>query len=116
MEISTKKGGKGKKRGAEPEVKMSETASKDYGIEYAKSGRSACKGCENTILKNEIRAKKISFDTEIGMKYGGQPLWHHLDCFAKLRIELGWFASGDQLPGYKALKQEDQKKVDALLP
>lgn len=95
---------------------MSKGATGDFGLEYAKSGRATCRGCENVILKDEIRAKKISYDTEVGMKYGGQPLWHHLDCFAKLRTELGWFAAGDQLPGYQTLKKDDQKRVDGLLP
>lgn len=108
--------GRVKKRGAEPEVKMTKAASGDYGVEYAKSGRASCRGCENVILKDEIRVKKISHDTEIGMKYGGQPLWHHLDCFAKLRTELGWFAAADQLPGYGALKKDDQKRLIESLP
>lgn len=95
---------------------MTKTASRDYGIEYSKSGRAECRGCETKILKDEIRAKKVSFDTEVGMKYGGQPLWHHLDCFAKLRTELGWFAAGNQLPGYSTLRKDDQKQVDDVLP
>lgn len=49
------------------------------------------------------------------MKYGGQALWHHLDCFAKLRTELGWFSDGTQLPGYADLKKDDQKTVKAAI-
>lgn len=60
--------------------------------------------------------KKISFDSDVGMKYGGQPLWHHLDCFAKLRSELSWFGAGNQLPDYKSLNVADKAKVDAALP
>lgn len=50
------------------------------------------------------------------MKYGGQPLWHHVECFAQLRNELGWLQKGDCLPGYKSLKKEDQSDILKFLP
>lgn len=50
------------------------------------------------------------------MKYGGQDLWHHLNCFAQVRSDLGYFASGDLLPGFKSLKKDDQAKVKKELP
>lgn len=109
--VEIKKGKGAKKRGAAAEVKMTKEALRDYGIEYAKSGRAECHGCEIKILKDEMRVKKVVFDTEVGMKYGGQPLWHHFECFAKLRTELGWFSGGEQLPGFAALKKDDQTKV-----
>lgn len=92
------------------------SALKDFGIEYAKSGRSACRGCELKILKDQIRVRKTAYDTEVGMKYGGQALWHHVECFAQLRGELGWFASGDCLPGFNGLKAEDKEIVKKSLP
>lgn len=110
-----KKGGK-RAANAEPTVQMTKTAAKDYGIEYAKSGRAECRGCEQKILKDQVRVKKVSYDSEVGMKYGGQPLWHHLDCFAKLRTELGWFSDAAQLPGYNDLKKEDKAKATEALP
>lgn len=45
---------------------------KDFGIEYAKSGRAACAGCHLKISKDEVRIKKMLYDTEVGMKFGGQ--------------------------------------------
>lgn len=45
------------------------------------------------------------------MQFGGQPLWHHFDCFVELRNDLGWYGSGDQLPGFKQLSAEDQDMV-----
>lgn len=130
---------KGKKRPAETNAKMTDAASKDFGVEYAVSSRAECRGCENKIVKGEIRIKKTVYDTEVGMKYGGQPLWHHYECFAKvitlsklvkplwslitrwtkilqLRSELGWFGPGNQLPGFKSLSKEDQVVVDKNLP
>jgi len=56
------------------------------------------------------------YDTEVGMKYGGQPLWHHLDCFAQMRSELGWFDSGENMLGYTSLTSDDQKEVKNILP
>ncbi|XP_046804661.1 poly [ADP-ribose] polymerase isoform X2 [Lucilia cuprina] len=50
------------------------------------------------------------------MKYGGQPLWHHVECFAQLRGELGWFDTGENLPGFKSLKSEDKNDVKKALP
>lgn len=45
------------------------------------------------------------------MQFGGQPLWHHFDCFVELRDELGWYGSGKQLPGFKELSPDDQNIV-----
>lgn len=91
-------------------------ALKDFGVEYAKSGRSSCRGCEQKICKDQVRLRKTVYDTEVGMKYGGQPLWHHLECFAQLRTELGWLDSGENIPGYSNLKAEHQAEVKNLLP
>ncbi|KAH8262068.1 hypothetical protein KR038_001987 [Drosophila bunnanda] len=101
----------GKKR-----LKVDHIASKDFGVEYAKSGRSSCRGCEQKICKDQLRVRKTVYDTEVGMKYGGQPLWHHLECFAELRTELGWFDSGENIPGYLLLKSEHQVEVKNLIP
>ncbi|XP_004519483.1 poly [ADP-ribose] polymerase [Ceratitis capitata] len=101
---------KGKKRSAD------DSTLKDFGVEYAKSSRSSCRGCEQKILKDQVRIRKTAYDTEVGMKYGGQPLWHHVECFAQLRNELGWLQKGDCLPGYKSLKKEDQSDILKFLP
>ncbi|XP_065370938.1 poly [ADP-ribose] polymerase [Calliphora vicina] len=91
-------------------------ALKDFSVEYAKSGRAACRGCEQNILKGQVRIRKTVHDTEIGMKYGGQALWHHVECFAQLRGELGWFDTGENLPGFKSLKDEDKADIKKALP
>ncbi|XP_058116088.1 poly [ADP-ribose] polymerase [Anopheles ziemanni] len=103
--------GKGKKRSAGEALSL-----KDFGVEYAPSGRAMCRGCEIKILKDEVRIKKVSYDTEVGMKYGGQPLWHHAECFANLRSDLGYFEKAEVLPGYRSMKPEDQTKLKQLLP
>lgn len=71
--------GKGKKRSAEETMAL-----KDFAVEYASSGRATCRGCEIKILKDEVRIKKVDYTTEVGMKYGGQAMWHHAECFAKV--------------------------------
>ncbi|XP_032296678.1 poly [ADP-ribose] polymerase [Drosophila virilis] len=96
--------------------KSEQEALKDFGIEYSKSGRAACRGCELKISKDEVRVFKTVYDTEIGMKYGGQKVWHHLECFAQMRSDVGWFDTGENLPGYKLLKDEDKELVLKLLP
>ncbi|XP_059610160.1 poly [ADP-ribose] polymerase [Phlebotomus argentipes] len=107
---STSGKGKGKKRGA------SNTLIRDFGVEYSKSDRATCAGCQQKILKGEVRIKKIAYDTEVGMKFGGQPLWHHVECFVQCRQDVGYFTSGDQLPGYNALSKEDKNAVKKALP
>lgn len=106
----TSKGKKGKKRAAETES-ASSTVLKDFGIEYSVSSRAECVGCQNKIMKEDIRVKRIVYDTEVGMKFGGQPFWHHLNCFASIRGDYGYYLGGEQLPGFKSLSPEDKKTV-----
>lgn len=56
------------------------------------------------------------FDTEVGMKYGGQPYWHHVKCFATARNSLGYYAGGECLPDFNMLEKDDQKMVQGELP
>lgn len=46
---------KGKKRAGGGDAKLQKEALKDFTIEYAKSGRAMCRGCEQKILKDEVR-------------------------------------------------------------
>ena len=48
--------------------------------------------------------------------YNGIDRWHHLDCFVKLRNELGFFEVGTSLPGAKSLSLEDQNALKIALP
>lgn len=106
---------KGKKRTKKDQT-ANQAALKDYGIEYSVSGRAGCCGCAQKIAKDTIRIKKVVYDTEVGMKYGGQPLWHHVDCFVAVRDELGYWASGADLNGFKSLSKEDQATVKKAIP
>lgn len=103
--------GKGKKR-----TKGESQALDDFGVERAKTGRAGCAGCELKIAKDQLRIRKTVYDTEVGMKFGGQALWHHVDCFAEIRNDLGWFAGGQEIPGYKSLSKDEQDVVKKALP
>lgn len=105
------KGKKGKKRAAEPEGSVPLSVVNDFGVEYSKSSRAECVGCHNKIFKDDLRVKKTVYDTEVGAKFGGQALWHHLSCFASIRGDYGYYLSGEQLPGYKQLSSVDRKAV-----
>ncbi|XP_060519943.1 poly [ADP-ribose] polymerase [Cylas formicarius] len=108
---------KGKKRkGDKTDAAAKKLALKDFTIQYAKSGRAMCRGCEQKILKDEIRISKKDFDTDIGKQYGGQDMWHHVTCFAQLRSSLGYYECGDKLPGFKDLSKEDQANVKNEIP
>ncbi|KAM3962867.1 poly-(ADP-ribose) polymerase [Aphomia sociella] len=102
---------KGKKRKASKTSQAASGNLKDFAVEYSKSSRATCKHCEIKICKGEVRICKIVFDTEVGAKFGGQPLWHHVKCFAESRNELLFFAGGDSLPGFKTLKKDDMEMV-----
>lgn len=66
-------------------------------------------------MKEDIRIKKIVFDTEVGMKFGGQALWHHVNCFASIRGDYGFYVGGEQLDGFRELSPEDKKIVKKAL-
>lgn len=115
---SVSKKEKNKKRSSD-EIKSDKAKSmliKDFGIEYSKSGRAVCPGCYLKIPKYELRIKKVAHDTEVAMKFGGQAIWYHVECFAQLRTELGWFESGEKLPGFRSLSQEDKATVKKHIP
>lgn len=88
----------------------------DFEIQYSVSGRAKCAECLQNIPKEDIRVKKVVRHTPIGMKFGGQSLWRHLDCFVKSRDKVGWYDSAEKLPGFKKLSKEDQGSVKKQLP
>ncbi|CAH2075136.1 unnamed protein product, partial [Iphiclides podalirius] len=95
--------GKGTKRGKSKK----DGVPMPYTIEYAKSSRATCRHCDIKICKDEIRVAKIDYDP----KYGDHPLWHHLKCFAEKKVDLNFLGGGEELPGFKSLKKEDQTTV-----
>lgn len=108
----TSKGKKGKKRDSSAmDAQIAKAALNDFGVEYSKSSRATCVGCQNLIMKDDIRVKRTVHDTEVGAKFGGQALWHHLSCFASIRGDYSFYLGGENLPGFKSLSPEDKKTV-----
>lgn len=102
--------GKGKKRAA--------TAGgfDNFSVESAKSSRATCRGCEEKIMKEQVRISKKDFESDNGKRYGGIDLWHHVECFAKMRDDLQFWEQGSELPGFFTLSAEDQRAVKEHLP
>lgn len=103
--------GKGRKR-----TKGGDGASGDFRVEYAKSSKSTCKGCDEKIVKNETRISKKDYESAEARRFGGLDRWHHVECFVKLRVDLGYYGAGDELPGAKELSKEDRANLKAALP
>ncbi|KAG0725102.1 Poly [ADP-ribose] polymerase [Chionoecetes opilio] len=109
------KGATSKKGGKKGKGSANGVSPKDYNMEYAKSGRAMCRGCENKILKGEVRISKKDYEAETAKMYGPADLWHHVDCFIKRRAEFEFFDSGESLPGFFTLSADDKKMVKEKL-
>lgn len=103
--VSTKKKSTGKKK---------ENA--NFNVEYAKSGRAVCCGCQDKIVKEDIRIGKMDYDSDEGRRFGGINRWHHLECFVKLRQDLGFLDLASSLSGFLSLKEVDRTNLKNLLP
>ncbi|KAI3634006.1 hypothetical protein MIR68_007610 [Amoeboaphelidium protococcarum] len=71
-------------------------------VEYAKSGKSKCRGCENDIAKGLVR---LSFLMDNGGPYGPIPAWHHVECF--LEHHPTKCQSVEDFEGWKGLADDD---------
>ncbi|KAK7907813.1 hypothetical protein WMY93_016425 [Mugilogobius chulae] len=105
--------GKGDKKGGA----KGEKTLNDFAVEYAKSNRSTCKGCEQKIEKDQIRVSKKTVDPE-KPQLGLIDRWYHTACFVSHREELAFKTeySAAQLKGFAALRAEDQAELKKRLP
>nr|UYS55296.1 poly-ADP-ribose polymerase I [Physella acuta] len=108
--IKEKIGGGGGGTGEEEEAGTSGNGGDEFATEYAKSGRSQCRGCESFIAKDSLRVSKKEFESQRAVMYGAQDLWHHVDCFVDKREELGFTSEMDPsvIKGFAKLKPEDK--------
>ncbi|XP_062406361.1 poly [ADP-ribose] polymerase 1 [Sardina pilchardus] len=106
-------GGKGEQKGAA----KGEKTLNDFAVEYAKSNRSTCKGCEQKIEKDQIRVSKKTVDPE-KPQLGLIDRWYHTACFVARREELAFRSdySAAQLKGFSSLKAEDKDELKKRLP
>ncbi|CAB3383108.1 Hypothetical predicted protein [Cloeon dipterum] len=113
-------GSKKKGKTAEKRKSSGKKALPDFKCEYAASSRAVCIGCEQKIIKDEIRIAKMDYESEKAMRFGGIPRWHHVDCFVQTRAQNEFWGSVEDIPGFKTLKSEDRhelkKKIPAMKP
>ncbi|KAI3943771.1 hypothetical protein MKW98_004276 [Papaver atlanticum] len=78
--------------------------------EYAKSNRSTCKKCSNSISVNTLRLGLHSKDPR------GYDVtkWHHLNCFPSDSLQPVTHGSADNIQGFSSLKSSDQEALEKL--
>lgn len=106
---------KGKKR-KEAEKQAEKMQFADFLAEYAKSGGSTCRLCEEKISKNALRLGKLDRDSKRAKMYGPMKQWWHVECFEKVREDLEFFASADKIPDFELLEEEDKKMLQKKFP
>ncbi|XP_061668275.1 poly [ADP-ribose] polymerase 1 [Syngnathoides biaculeatus] len=110
-------GGEGKGKQKAKDGKKGENKLSGFAVEYAKSNRSTCKGCETKIEKDHIRVSKKMVDPE-KPHLGLIDRWYHTACFVSRRDELDFKPeySGAQLKGFDTLRAEDKDELKKRLP
>lgn len=58
----------------------------------------------------------MDYESEEARRFGGINRWYHLECFVKLREELGFLGLASSLCGYVHLNADDKANVSKLLP
>ncbi|XP_031638339.1 poly [ADP-ribose] polymerase-like [Contarinia nasturtii] len=88
----------------------------DFYVEYARSGKASCEGCQKKICEREIRIMKVIIDTNRETAIDGKATWYHVVCFARARSQLGWPHSAELLPGFKRLSDYDKETIKNQIP
>ncbi|PHT44220.1 hypothetical protein CQW23_18245 [Capsicum baccatum] len=77
-------------------------------VEYAKSGRSACKKCDEKIPAKSVRLGLVSKHPQ-GFD---QTKWHHLDCFP---FSSDFVSSVENVTGFSLLESKDKETLEKLI-
>ncbi|XP_065346744.1 poly [ADP-ribose] polymerase-like [Cloeon dipterum] len=85
-------------------------------IDYSLSERSTCCSCHEKITKSIVRIARMDYTSNKGNALNGIPRWYHVQCFASNRDFFEFWDGADCLPGFFALKAQDQKELAQLLP
>ncbi|KAI9208208.1 poly polymerase catalytic domain-containing protein [Polychytrium aggregatum] len=80
--------------------------------EYAKTGRSKCRGCDGKIEAKEMRLA-LPVETDNGKFKQTVPGWHHPKCFFEKNP--GTVSSITDFMGYAALSEADQKLLKSMI-
>ncbi|CAM8923131.1 unnamed protein product [Rhodiola kirilowii] len=78
---------------------------KPWKAEYAKSGRSSCMTCKDTIDKEALRLGKMVQSSHFD---GFVPMWNHANCIMKKAKQI---KSVDDVDGIDILRWEDQQRI-----
>ncbi|XP_065898100.1 poly [ADP-ribose] polymerase 1-like isoform X2 [Dysidea avara] len=87
----------------------------DLQVEYSKSSRATCRGCDEKIEIDEVRiAKMVEPDAaeygHVAAAIGLMPRWHHVDCFIQAMFHLGVSGiTANHLTGFSKLKKPDRE-------
>lgn len=79
-----------------------------FGSEYAKSNRAACKLCKNNIVMGALR---LAVYVQSPFFDGKVPNWHHFGCFFKKNIPV----DTNSIKGFDNLRWDDQQKIKAKM-
>lgn len=79
-----------------------------YGSEYAKSNRAACKLCKNCIGMGALR---LAIFVQSPFFDGKVPNWYHFACFFKKKIPTDTCF----IKGFEGLRWDDQQKIKAKM-
>jgi len=58
----------------------------------------------------------MDYDSDEARRFGGINRWHHLECFVKLRQDLGFLDLASSLTGYDNLREVDRTNLKNVLP
>ncbi|XP_059476865.1 poly [ADP-ribose] polymerase-like [Neocloeon triangulifer] len=70
-----------------------------------------CRECGKEINGGEVRIAKLDYSRHYTLK-----LWHHINCFAENREELGFLESAIEIPGFWSLEREGREELMSALP
>ncbi|CAN6893245.1 unnamed protein product [Brassica oleracea] len=84
------------------------SASASVIAEYAKSSRSSCKKCSQTIAAKELRLGMVTRDS----RGFDMTKWHHLGCFPVESVPVD---SVEHIGGFSSLKSDDQDALKELV-
>ncbi|CAF1511392.1 unnamed protein product [Adineta ricciae] len=85
-----------------------ENHSSEFCVEYARSNRSTCHGCNSKIEKDLVRLSR-----KVSSAHTSVPTdeWYHIDCFKEHKDELLFDGNAETFVGFNNLNKEDQTEL-----